>query len=428
MTKNDEAWQMYFAKTDTLKEIERNGYTYITANSLKSLAEREPRLLVKIDTKNERPEVFKQNNISIFPVSNGRYILFQDPENKSFYQFSKEDSNLPIQVYNSDLDLLSYESYPGSQNLNESQALDFAYLSSLLSTFTGDNNLYLTIRSRIFSGKFQFSIPINNHLVDVSSVQIEIDAGYESRDRIVLIEAKVGNRDDFQIRQIYYPYLEWCRRTDKPITTIFLVISNSKFFFYEFSFSNDFGDITLIRKKCYTINESPIAQISLLSKLNEVTVEREPEDIPYPQANDLDKVVDLISHVKQGHTTKTSLAEIFEFDERQGDYYANAARYLSFISKSNNEFFTTPLGDEFLDIRPASQRTEFIIRQLMKRPTFRNVFQLIATRNLDFDHISNEEITSFIINFTNLTGSTPPRRASTVRSWLNWVAQNVEFS
>ena len=62
MRKNDEAWQMYFAKTETLKEIERNGYTYITAKSLKSLAEREPRLLAKIDTINDRPEIFKRNN------------------------------------------------------------------------------------------------------------------------------------------------------------------------------------------------------------------------------------------------------------------------------------------------------------------------------------------------------------------------------
>lgn len=239
--------------------------------------------------------------------------------------------------------------------------------------------------------------------------------------------AKIGKRDDFHIRQLYYPYLEWRGKTKKPISTIYLVVSNSKYYFYEFSFSKDFGDLSLIRKECFTINESPITKVSLPSLLSDVQVESEPDKIPYPQANDLDKVVDLISSVKQGYTTKSDLAGVFDFDERQGDYYGNAGRYLGLIDKSNSNFILTRLGDEFLAIKSASQRTEFILQQLFKRPTFRSMFKLIAEKKIGIDSIPNEVIASFIGKYTNLTGSTPPRRASTVRSWLNWVTQNVEF-
>ena len=33
-------------------------------------------------------KVFQQNKLTIFPVQNGEYILFHDPENKSYFKFS----------------------------------------------------------------------------------------------------------------------------------------------------------------------------------------------------------------------------------------------------------------------------------------------------------------------------------------------------
>ena len=125
---------------------------------------------------------------------------------------------LTIEPFRPSQDLRAFDSYPGSQRLSESQAIDFAYISSLIQTFVGIEQMYLTIRGRLFSGAFSFRLPASfwlpagGHKVDISRVQIEVDAGYESNESICLIEAKVGKRDDFHIRQLYYPYLEWSRR------------------------------------------------------------------------------------------------------------------------------------------------------------------------------------------------------------------------
>ena len=257
MPERDEAWRRFFERTDSLQQIAQSGYCYITADDLKFYGQREPRLMAKIDTLAERPRAFKDHHLSIFPTRNGVYLLFRDPDHKSYYRFGDEIERLPIQEYTAQTDLFAYDSFPGFQRLNESQAIDFAYISSLLQHFTEDAQINLAIRGRTFSNPFHFYLPTNKEQVDVASVQIEIDAGYESPTGIYLIEAKVGRRDDFNIRQLYYPYLEWSSRSHKRIVPIFLVYTNSKYYLTEFGFAQDFGDLHVVRNACYVINELP---------------------------------------------------------------------------------------------------------------------------------------------------------------------------
>src|SRR5215203_2713016 len=246
MAERDEAWQRFFEQTDTLHQIAQRGYCYVTADDLKRYGQREPRLMAKIDTLAERPRAFKDHHLSIFPTRNGVYILFRDLENRTYYRFGDAMDTLPIQEYVANADLFAYDSFPGPQRLNESQAIDFAYISGLLQHFTEDSHLHLTIRGRAYSNPFGFNLPFtlsgSRHAVEVASVQIEIDAGYESASSIYLIEAKVGRRDDFNIRQLYYPYLEWSTRSQKRIVPIFLVYTNGITYLTEFGFAHDFGD------------------------------------------------------------------------------------------------------------------------------------------------------------------------------------------
>ncbi len=320
MTIRDDAWNGFFADTDSLAAIIRNGYCRVTADALKRY--REPRLMAKIDTLAERPDIFAQNDLSLFPTRNGEYIIFRDPQNRTYYRFSSEHQELPVQQYTSDVDLFAFDSFPGYQDLNESQAIDFAYISSLLTHFTGDARLSLSIRGRNYSDPFHFLLPSSGEIVNVSSVQIEIDAGYESPEAIYLIEAKVGQRSDFNIRQLYYPYLNWSSRSRKKIVPIFLTFTNGKYYLTEFQFAEYFGDLNVVRSECYVINENPRPQIHLSSLLSETAgalLQREPK-VPFPQADDLDKVLDTVSAVDEGVQTRELLAAFFEFDERQGDY------------------------------------------------------------------------------------------------------------
>jgi hypothetical protein len=388
MSKNDEAWQRFFDETDTLARIEQEGLCYVSAGNLKQIARREPRLMAKLDTLAVRPRVFKRHALTIFPVKNGEYVIFKDPGEKSYYSFSREESDLPVAVYDSQVDLVSFDAYRGSQDLSECQAIDFAYIVSLIKHFTGDERLSLVIRGRLFSGDFHFCLPTDNRRVDVSGVQIEVDAGYESPDGLYLIEAKVGKRDDFHIRQLYYPFLEWSNRSRKRIVPIFLVYTNGKYYLYEFSFSEEFGVLYIARSGCFAINESPVARIDVAALLRILPMGTEPP-VPYPQANDLDKVADLVPRVESELGTKADIADYFEFDERQGDYYANAGCYLGLLEREGQRFIVTDLGRQFTQTRSISGKSRLLIEQMIARPTFRTAFDLLLQRNLALDAVSN---------------------------------------
>lgn len=430
MQKNQPAWNKFLRETNTLEKILSTGFAEITAEELKRITGREPRLLAKLDTLESRPQDFRENDLSILPIENGKYILFRDTKCVSYYRFSEEDLDLPVNLYSSIIDLNNYDTFPGFQNLSESQAIDFAYISSLLRFSMSDEGLKLVLRGRAFSGKFDFILPEINHKVKVSGVQIEIDAGFESDKKIYLLEAKIGKRSNFNIRQLYYPYLNWLHRSKKDIVSLFLDFSNSKYYLYEFSFTNLFGDVNIISKQCYVINESPLAEISITSLLRITPIGPEP-NYPFPQANDLDKVVDLITYLNTGMKNKREISEYFEFDERQGDYYANAGCYLGYIKKeksvSGDGFSLTALGKHFLNIQSSNERTRNIIVRLIEKPSFNKIITLLVERGYDLKNITDNEISSIIENITGLGLITADRRASTARNWLHWLLINSKI-
>lgn len=423
MTKSDSAWKRYFEETLALSEIERNGFVYVSASDLKRYGQREPRLMAKQDTLSTRPKVFRDHNLTIFPVQNGQYIIFHDQEEQSYFDFGASLDRLPVKEYRTPVDFQQYDSLPSAQ-FSESQAIDYAYLASLIKTFTGADQLSLTVRGRLRSGLLQFQLPTNHHQVTVEGVQIEVDAGYEGPEALVLIEAKVGRRDDFHIRQLYYPYLEWSRHTDKPIIPVFLIYTNGMFYLAEFRFEAAFGELQIVKTACYTVNESPVADIDLNALLQQIQPTEEPEHIPYPQANDLDKVIDLVNLVGEGNQTKWDFAAYFEFDERQGDYYANAAGYLGLLQKKHHEFVLTEEGRKFIQLKNRAARIQAILELMLLRPSLHQVFQELSKHLMDSESLSKQDIAQIIEVNTWLSGSTPLRRASTIKSWVRWIFQN----
>ena len=137
MTQNDEAWEKIFERLHLLPEIEQHGFVYVSADDIKAASDkREPRLLAKQDTKNSRPDVFKQNKLSILPVENGKYIIFRDESVKTYYPLEKILAEVPAEEYQPVKDYREYQSLDVRNLSSESQAIDFANLVSLLKTFT----------------------------------------------------------------------------------------------------------------------------------------------------------------------------------------------------------------------------------------------------------------------------------------------------
>ena len=110
-----------------------------------------------------------------------------------------------------------------------------------------DDSLVLTIRGRKYTP--QFSFRVGNHQISARSVQTEVDAGYEGRSQVVLIEAKNSNTQNIIIRQLYYPFRQWQTHTEKTVVTLFFEKSDDTYSIWHFQFKNiqDYNSIELVK-------------------------------------------------------------------------------------------------------------------------------------------------------------------------------------
>ncbi|MCK9483878.1 MAG: hypothetical protein M0R34_05900 [Candidatus Marinimicrobia bacterium] len=133
------------------------------------------------------------------------------------------------------------------------QHLDFAYAVSLVRTFLEDDSLVLTIRGRKYTPRFTFNV--RKHVITAESVQTEVDAGYEGRNQVVLIEAKNSKTNNTIIRQLYYPFRQWQYYTKKKVKTLFFEKRNGNYLLWQFEFQdeNDYNSIALTKSQRFEI-------------------------------------------------------------------------------------------------------------------------------------------------------------------------------
>ncbi len=251
---NHEPWKSIF-DIHKIKEhnFDKSPY-FITAEQIKkatshfkSTNEREVRVLCKQDSREDRPNVFAENNLFILPIKNGTYAII-----KGEGYVDIPEINSTTKIYQSKLDFHLDTSQVGN---SEMQHLDFAYASSLIRTFLNDESLVLTIRGRKFTPEFEFKV--GNHHISTKSVQTEVDAGYEGRNQVVLIEAKNSMSKNIIIRQLFYPFRQWKQHTTKKVNTLFFEKQGNTYNLYNFGFNNalDYNSIELLNSCKYEIIE-----------------------------------------------------------------------------------------------------------------------------------------------------------------------------
>ena len=247
---SDRAWEQIFRATGMDQhDFDLSPYE-LTAQQIKSACqhftqtcEKEVRILCKQDDRNSRPKVFKDNGLFMLPKHNGVYYILRGEG-----YIDVPDITTPIQEYHKRLDFDLLSSKIGD---SEMQHLDYAYANSLIRTFMGDESLVLTIRGRKYTPSF--SCKVNNFRLEISSVQTEVDAGYEGKDKIVLIEAKNSANTDTIIRQLYFPYRQWQDQTGKNVFPLFFekrIVENEQLYYiwqFEFVDRNDYNSIHLVK-------------------------------------------------------------------------------------------------------------------------------------------------------------------------------------
>ncbi|MDJ0532660.1 MAG: hypothetical protein QNJ70_09215 [Xenococcaceae cyanobacterium MO_207.B15] len=83
-----------------------------------------------------------------------------------------------------------------------------------------------------------------------------MDAGYEGKKQVVLVEAKNQNTENTIIRQLFYPFKQWQLPTNQKVVTLFFEKNNDLYFLWQFNFedADNYNSIKLVKNGCYKIN------------------------------------------------------------------------------------------------------------------------------------------------------------------------------
>jgi len=308
---------------------------------------------------------------------------------------------------------------------SESQLIDMAIASGMIDKFLNEDAQFLTIRGRLRSPRFSFYFPTTHgaHKVRVRGVQIEVDAGLEGAN-LNLIEAKLGKRTDFHVRQLYYPMQMWSIEVPaKRTRTVFMSYSDRVYSLRLYSFNDrgNYGSIALEKAADFTL-DAGTGPVDLRALLLQTRAEVSPVGVTFPQADDLAKVLDLVDATAAGITTSHGIVERYGFTARQALYYPTAARYLGLLDSQRPDHRLTDLGSNFV-ASPRDERHRMVLERLVALPVFRETLEYALEKNESLP--DRAQISDWIEAESRragipLSGTTLSRRAATVRSWVQW--------
>lgn len=417
---NDVAWEQLFAKYDIARIIEADGRFRITADQIREF--REPRLMAKFDHAINLPHVFTENRWAILPVSRGEYVIGPF---RAYHAFEESASPVTLKRLPAHLQTLDTTGIT-----SEAEALNCALASGIIHDFMEEDSPTVTVAGRMGSGNFSFDIEsiIDKTLcrIEVTNAQIEIDVGYEGEQSLMLIEAKLSLADDFIVRQLYYPYRRWYGVLSKQVRPVFLVYSNGVYRLYEYAFRdpNNYSSLFLVRQKNYSLEDMAVSTDDIRRLLRSTPVTAEPRDVPFPQADSFERVINLCELLRVQELSREEVTANYAFDARQTNYYTDAARYLGLLEKFQDEampiYRLTNRGGQIFGL-PYAQRQLELCRLILSRGAFRDTLQ----HRLDHGVMPETSEVVQIMRCAKLhnvgSESTFRRRASTVRSWVDWI-------
>lgn len=425
-TKNDLAWQKLFEKYNIFDECLKKGYFEISSSKINEY--REARLMTKFDHKNNLPIQFKKGNLTILPNKRGSYII----GNFDVYQELKYDNTIETKTVSLPHTI---ETLNPKDIYSESLALNIAHISGMLSQIINDEKLELTINGRMSSKEFTYNV-LNNDTglkfkFSVENSQIEIDGSYESDNYFLIIESKLHSANDFLARQLYYPYRTLEKRTSKKILPIFFTLSNDiySFFVYEVENLEDYNSLKLIKQYNFELEHEKIMKKDLEKIVENTQIVDEPK-IPFPQADVFERVIDLLSLLVENELTFDEITSKYDFDARQTEYYTNAARYLGLVEKYKIEKEKVyKLSEKGYKVMTKSIKNKYlsIINEILSHEIFYRTFKYwLNNKELP----SKESIVDCMLdsNLYNINSlETFKRRSQTIRCWINWVINQVEY-
>jgi hypothetical protein len=405
MALNDTAWQAIFDELRIVEKVDAGGFCDITALQIKKITGREPRLMAKIDFREQLPSCMEKQGLGLLAISNGSYrtgrfdpFVAIEPEIRA----APEKMSFPRGFLTLDPQALN----------SESAALDAALLGGILARIFGED-VALTIRGRTRNMPFEFSL--SGITFPVDGVQIEVDGGYEGAGSVNLVEAKIGARSNINLRQLLYPQMAWEKALagrkkvrsficfyQEPVLRFIPVLYDGALCRADHANERAFLLEPEARLNLMAIPERPAAPLPLLG-------------VPFPQADSFETVLAMLAiTAREECVEKEKLLGDFDVDPRQIDYYSSVMRWLGLVEQNDGVLRMTAEGRRIAALAHA-ERMQALADIIFGEPIFHHAL-----------HHGVDSVPDSLFERWKCSGSTIGRRKQTVAAWIKYFRSFAE--
>lgn len=427
--KTNKAWSEILKEhPDIFDKIKQNGSYEITAKEIKRF--REPRLMTKHDTSASVPAPLKERDLNILSKSRSSYVL---GDFLLYHDFPDVTGLKPTLR-----SLPDFETLTPNNITSESNAINALIVSGILDDFLNGENTVETFNGRMGSGEFGFNVtrtsgePVH---IEVEGAQLEIDGGFENKDAVVILEAKNVVHNDFNVRQLYYPYRKYYDLVHKPIRLIFSQYTNLTYYLYEYEFTEieNYNSIKLLQTKVYSLENAHITATDLWELLKETPVtttdNQNCTSIPFIQADRFDRVISLMERLQSATDNTMTTDEVTQFMgtvQRQAAYYPAAGEYLGLFDRQKRGTITLSENGKRVLQKGRRERQLTFAQLMFRHKIFHELFSMV----LKIGRLPNSEtVESLMLNLNVCNGGqTVHRRAQTVIGWLRWLMNLIDES
>ena len=145
--------------------------------------------------------------------------------------------------------------------------------------------------------------------------------------------------------------------------------------------------------------------------------------VPFPQANNLDIILDLINIFPDTGYLPEMVANYLNYEIREGQYYLRALSYIGITTQNNSISYLTEYGKK-IQVEPSIRLKKiFLISQIFQNETLAEMYRKSEDLTQSKDRI--DFFTKYIEVHIKLNEVTANRRASTINTWFNWIDSNL---
>ena len=426
------AWQTIFEQCKIVDAVARRGHFDITASEIKRISGQEPRIMAKWDSAQSVPDVFSKSKLGLISISRKGYRiapfnLFHKIESDALNESKIQSREIPSWM-------LSLKEGLGERS--EPGLMSSCYASGIMSEYAKvpQSEIFPGIFGRLTADKMEFTLKgigsFEGKRIPIScdGIQFEIDSSYESPESMLIIEAKNCLLEDFNLRQLYFPWRYLQDKIAKTIRPMFVMRSNEVISVceYEFTEVSEMDSIKLVSAKRYSFAETEITPQDLQEILASPKRLRKSDDKIFPQANKMELVIDLCERLRNSYGDTDDIAEWLTYVHRQGQYYVRAAHFLGLVEKhSQASYSLTKEGVRIFSL-PYKKRQLELARKFLQYRAFARCLEF-ALKNATLPDVA--QVAKWISEDRwPITGATPTRRAQTVIGWIRWLIDMTKLN